>query len=200
MSTDNILNLNFHGTNVIVKEASPDKGYISGYAAKYTIDSVSDKFLDTAFDNVLEKIRFNNISTPIAVGHDQSKIIGEIPSNAWVYKPDGLYFEDAYLDLNNPIAKEHYLKMKDNVDYGLSVFVHTKNTDLDKNDARAHVIKNVRDIKEVSITRNPANKDAYVTHVKESTKYLYLKKSLDELRLIIMKDQLSSLRNIKETP
>ena len=134
-----------------------EPGYVAGYASKFGgIDSYDDTIESTAYDAVvaagkLPKMLFNHQSWEVPVGRWTS----------WKVDDVGLYVE-GQLNLELDRAQEIHKALKFGSLDGLSVSIYMDGEDFEFDDAGVRHIKNVRDMREISLCTFPADKNARI--------------------------------------
>lgn len=142
-----------------------DKGVFSGYASKYNgTDSYGDTILPGAYAKVAAKAK----NIPIFLNHAS----WEVPIGKYTKvedRPNGLYVEGE-LTLSIQKAREVYDALKAGSMSGLSVGIMLSKKDYDLVDDddpwSGRVIKNVSELREISVCTFPADSKARINAVK----------------------------------
>lgn len=142
-----------------------DKGVFSGYASKYNgTDSYGDTILPGAYAKVAAKAK----NIPIFLNHAS----WEVPIGKYTKvedRPNGLYVEGE-LTLSIQKAREVYDALKAGSMSGLSVGILLSKKDYDLVDDQdswsGRVIKNVSELREISVCTFPADSKARISAVK----------------------------------
>lgn len=134
-----------------------EPGYVAGYASKFGgIDSYDDTIEPTAYDAVvaagkLPKMLFNHQAWEVPVGRWTS----------WKVDDIGLYVE-GLLNLELDRAQDIHKALKFGSLDGLSVSIYMNGEDFEFDDAGVRHIKNVQDMREISLCTFPADKNARI--------------------------------------
>lgn len=151
------INYAIKSENLAVK----DDGYISGYCSVFgQVDTYVDTIEPHAYDAVVASgtkplMFFNHSSYGVPIGVWDKMSVDE----------RGLFIEGR-LNLNNSKGKEVFDALKFGSMNGLSVSIGMMDEDIDYDAGGIRHIKNVRELKEVSIVNFPADKNARISDIK----------------------------------
>lgn len=144
-----------------------DKGTFDGFASTPAIDRDGDKVLPEAFISSLkEQQERGKQYIKLLFNHNRDMPIGGIPLENVKVTDQGLFFKDAFLDLNVQKAKELHSLMKNNIINELSIGFLIRDSEWEDD---TFVVKEL-ELLEVSVVTEPANQEAIIMNVKQLQK------------------------------
>lgn len=147
----------------LVTDDTKGEGYVSGYASVYGgVDYYDDTIEPGAYDEVLSAIKSG--SAPMPKMFFNHNFYDSVPVGKWAdlnVDERGLKIA-GQLNLNIQHGRDIYEAVKFGTIDGLSVSIRMLSEDLELDDNYIRHIKNVRELKEVSLCTFPADKNARI--------------------------------------
>ncbi|MBZ1518817.1 phage major capsid protein [Leuconostoc mesenteroides] len=161
--------------HVVQRDNSDDPKQIQGYAVLFNTESVDlGGFIEVIKPNALDNVDLSAVQ--LIYGHENNSILARVDSGNLTLTVDetGLFFVAALADTNlaNDVYQDILAGNLKGMSFGFTIPEDGDDWIFDQGDTAVHVVNQIGDVIEITITPNPAYQDTSVS----------VKRSLDEAR------------------